>query len=178
MTTVQNIIQFILFQITWITAALGFTWFGSDIWSIVPLVLLGVTVLWSPVERFKKMIIVMAVIMGIGMDASLSLLGVYHFPEGREALPFIDLPYWLLIMWAGFSVTLVGSTLWLLNRTVPFVIFCGVFGPFSYWIGMKLGIIEFQLQWLPLMIALWSVWGWMMVWSWGLLGQSIKRAYV
>lgn len=177
MTTIQSVIQFILFQTTWLTAALGFVWFGTDIWSIVPLMLLAGTLVWSSVAYPKKTIIAIAVIVGITMDACLSHLGIYDFPQDRKALPFIDLPYWLVIMWVGFSMTLIGSTLWLLNRSISFVIFSGIFGPLSYWMGMNLGIIEFQLQWLPLLVTLWCAWGCMVVWSWGVLGRAEKGVF-
>lgn len=165
----QTLIQFAVFQITWIVAALGYQWFGTELWMWPALLGLLLTLVWSPVP-IKSIVVALGIgiSLGVFMDGMLSLLGIYAFPEKRAALPQDWIPLWLTVMWCAFVVTLMGSALWLLNKPIAFLLASAVMGPLSYCVGMQLGIIQFQLSSLPIMVLGWAIWAAMFsaIWQW------------
>jgi len=165
----QTLIQFAVFQITWIVAALGYQWFGTELWMWPALVGLLLTLVWSPVPiKSIAIALVAGISLGVLMDGVLSLLGIYAFPEERATLPHDWIPLWLVVMWCAFVTTLMGSALWLLNKPVPFLLASAVMGPLSYFVGMQLGIIQFELSSLPIMVVGWAIWAAMFsaIWQW------------
>ncbi|MFT6155051.1 MAG: hypothetical protein ACJA0E_001550 [Bermanella sp.] len=149
----QLISNVVFFQITWFGAA-----FGYEAYALISLVLLAVTQVFSP-EVIKAVIlgVIVAIALGLAMDSTLHMLGIYQFPDASE-LSILNLPYWLLIMWAAFSLTIFTSFHWSLNRHVIFVILCALMGPFSYIAGRELNIIEFSNNDILFMVGAWGSW--------------------
>jgi hypothetical protein len=149
----QLISNIIFFQITWISAA-----FGYEAYSLISLVLLAATQVFST-EVIKAVMlgVIVAIALGLAMDSTLHILGIYQFPDASN-FSIINLPYWLLIMWAAFSLTIFTSFHWSLNRHVIFVILCALMGPFSYVAGRELDIIEFSNNDMLLMVGAWGSW--------------------
>jgi hypothetical protein len=149
----QLLANLVLFQITWISAALGY-----EVYALVSLILLAGTQIFS-LEAIKSVVlgVITAIILGLSMDSALVLLGIYQFPE-TSTLSILNLPYWLLIMWSAFSLTVFVSFHWALNRQLIFVILCAVMGPFSYVAGRQLNIIEFANNDILIMVGAWGSW--------------------
>jgi hypothetical protein len=157
----QLIANVVLFQVTWISAAVGY-----EAYALVSLVLLLGTQIFSPEEiRSVVLGVVTAIILGLSMDSVLVLLGIYQFPD-TSMLSVLNLPYWLLIMWSAFGLTIFISLHWALNRQLIFVILCAVMGPFSYAAGRQLNIIEFTNNDILIMVAAWGSWAMLFLVIW------------
>jgi hypothetical protein len=77
-------------------------------------------------------------IVGCFVDLSISYVGLFSFKEGEL------LPFWLVLLWANFSLTFHYSMSWLLRVPVLVqAILGGVFGCFSYYAAYKLGAVEY-----------------------------------
>lgn len=172
MTRPQLIVQVVLFQAIWFLAALGFNWFGHDVWMLICLLFLLITLCWSPVHiRHIAIMLPVGIALGVLMDGLLTLSGIYSFTESRWSLPFDWLPLWLATMWVGFVTTLMGGVLWLLDKPRAFVLACALFGPLSYLAGAQLGIIIINLNWMPVVILAWAGWGYAVSRLWMVLSR-------
>ena len=92
--------------------------------------------------------------LGIAVDGSLSLAGVYQFGEG------VVLPLWLCCLWFAFATTLWRS----LGFLARYPLLAGLAGalamPFNYWAGEKLGAVAFGLplpHTLAIMALTWAI---------------------
>lgn len=157
MTTQSRLLNAILFQMMWFSAALL-----SDELALGVLGVLVVHFIWAShlardLSLGKGFVVLVAFLIGLAIDYSLKNAGIYEFDTSRTWLG--SLPVWLVIMWAGFSFTLYGSLEWLLAKPIAFVFCCAIFGPFSYWVGMNIGIVRFFIEDLVVISCLWIVWG-------------------
>jgi hypothetical protein len=157
----QLISNVALFQITWISAA-----FGHEAYALISLVLLAGTQVFSS-DAIRRVIVgvILAIVLGLVMDSALVAFDVYQFPDVSN-LSIINLPYWLLIMWSAFSLTIFVSFHWALNRHLIFITLCALMGPFSYAAGRELNIIEFSNNDILLMIVAWGAWAMVFLLIW------------
>ena len=94
-------------------------------------------------------------LIGSLVDLSASYIGLFSFKDG------LILPFWLILLWANFSLTFHYSMLWL--KRVPIMIQAilgGVFGCFSYFAAYKLGAVDYPFgETLTILglIVIWSV---------------------
>mgnify|MGYP005993486279 CR=1 FL=1 len=153
------ILNIVLFQITWISAALL-----SEVYALISLCFLSLTLWFSSLGKntiIKR--IVIAVLLGVIMDSMMSYLGVYRYPQ-TTLIPMLNIPVWLLIMWAGFACSLCLSLNWAVNKPAIFILLCAAFGPASYLIGVKLEIILI-IESAPLYMAMaWAAWAACFLW--------------
>lgn len=124
-------IQLVAFQGYWLLAVVG----GNGGIGLILLLLLLHFYL-TPSRRADGRVLLLALI-GIGSDALLTRLGVFHF----DAMPF-----WLGLLWLGFVLTLGHSMSWL--RRLPWYALApvgAVAGMASYMAGWKLGAVTLPL---------------------------------
>jgi FtsH-binding integral membrane protein len=147
------ILNVVLFQVTWASAALL-----DEVYALISVCLLLLTLGFSALSRntiIKR--IVLAVLLGVLMDALMSYLGVYAFSE-TILIPVLNIPLWLLIMWIGFACSLCVSLDWAINKPVMFILLCAAFGPASYLLGVRLNIIIISESALFYMAIIWGTW--------------------
>lgn len=147
------ILNVVLFQLTWASAALL-----DEVYALICLCLLLSTLIFSALPRdsiIKRMLL--AVLLGVLMDAVMSYLGVYVFSE-NILIPVLNIPLWLLIMWVGFACSLCVSLNWAINKPVIFILLCAAFGPASYFLGVKLNIIVIAEAALLYVAIVWGIW--------------------
>ena len=88
------------------------------------------------------------IVLGICIDSLFTASGVFQF---EQEMPF--LPFWMWSLWIAFSTTLPLSLRLLGSNNYLAALTGGLGFPFSYYLGYKLGAIEFGLP-LPWLIAL------------------------
>jgi hypothetical protein len=167
MKTWQLFFSIVLFQVTWLSAA-----FTYEIISLLGLIGLMIVLKYSPVNTWSIVVgIIVALGLGILMDASLYRLNIYYSP-GSEILFYLNIPIWLVIMWLAFSTTLFSSLYWALSRPIIFIGLCALLGPASYLAGREIGIIQFENTNLLFIVFSWSIWSLLFLLIWH---QFIKR---
>lgn len=169
MKTWQLILSVIVFQVTWISAA-----FSYELVALIGLLGLILLLKFSEVDAGKILISSnIAILTGVAMDASLYSLGVYDFP-GSHILFYLNVPVWLLIMWAAFSTTLFSSLYWSLDKPLIFIPLCALSGPLSYLAGREIGIIAFTNESLLIMVVGWFIWSCLFLLLWHFLFKKIS----
>ena len=163
----QVILNALLFQATWLSAALL-----SD--AVAGLCLIGLLAsLTFSVIPLRAMLLGMswAVLSGFSMDVFFNYLGLYRFDVSREVVPNTAMPIYLLVMWIGFAASLYVSVHWLMAKKVLFVLLCSVMGPLSYVAGRELGIIDFANEHIVFMVVGWGVWAVFFIWLYARLNR-------
>ena len=137
-------IQLVLFQALWLICVMG-----QNDWILLALMMIGLHFMFSPVFMHDLRVLPLALI-GISIDATLALSGVYAF----ESFPF-----WLGLLWAGFSLSLGHSLVWLKKiPTVLLIPLAAVMGSASYLAGWKLDAVELPFGVSTSMLLLAFIW--------------------
>ena len=92
-------------------------------------------------------------VIGGGADALLSLTGVFVFPDQQL------IPYWLLLLWAHFALSLNYSMFWLASKPYWLKSLCaGIFAPLSYLAGVKFSAVTLPLGELLSLFIIAVIW--------------------
>jgi hypothetical protein len=150
--SVNNIINFVGFQIVWFAAVLGAA--NAMPWTGVIAILIWLAVHLS-VHR-KQLIqevglIIFAALLGYSLDSILVLLNAIQFPEHAQ----LGYPstLWMVALWINFATTIRHSLSWLNHRYFLMTFVGGVSGALAYWAGVQLGALLFN----DTVIALFSI---------------------
>jgi hypothetical protein len=76
---------------------------------------------------------ILALVLGVSIDGTLSELGWLRYATPTPALPAGGAPLWILALWASFSLTLTRSLAWLSGHPVWGALFGAIGGPIAYW---------------------------------------------
>lgn len=151
------VINVVLFQIGWfacvLSAAAGHPWLGA----LMALLIIAWHVRRAPLPRAETKLIVLAVAIGAIWESLLVWQGWLVYPTGM-LLPNVA-PYWIVVMWALFAITLNASLRWLKGRWLMGVLFGAAGGPLAFLAGREFGAVEFadtQVALTALMIG-WAV---------------------
>lgn len=93
-------------------------------------------------------------VLGIIVDGTLVQLGFFSFTT-----PGFPLPFWLVVIWLGLSITPNHSLAWMKNRPLLSLFFGAIGGPAAYWAGVRLGAATFHWEVFPSLALLALVWG-------------------
>ncbi|MFZ1385947.1 MAG: DUF2878 domain-containing protein [Thiolinea sp.] len=141
------LIDFALFQAIWWVAAL---WGNAAlVWLVL---LLGVHLLVLH-QHIKRDLLAMCLIapVGWGIDLSLQALGFWDLHS--------QLPFWLLVIWAGFVLSLFYSLAWLQKlKSIYQALIGGFAGSLSYFGGAKLGALSFNYSVFSSFLLIWVIW--------------------
>ncbi|HPY41167.1 MAG TPA: DUF2878 domain-containing protein [Thiolinea sp.] len=127
------LIDLAIFQGIWWVAAL---WGNAALLVLVLLLGLHFLVLNQTIRRDVLAMCLIAPV-GWGIDLSLQAFGFWdlHSP----------LPFWLLVIWAGFVLTLFYSLAWLQKlKPIYQALIGGIAGSLSYFAGAKVGALSFN----------------------------------
>ena len=141
------------YQIVWFSAVIGA---GRGLWW--PGVLAAAAfALWqlstSSQPRAELRLIPVAIVCGTLLDGGLALSGFARYAAGEPAL-FGGAPLWIVSLWAAFSLTLLHSMTFLLNRPVIAAVFGAIGGPLAY-LGAARGwqaIVFVEPRWTALLM--------------------------
>ena len=136
-----KIINFILFQIGWVTALYFNTW-----WS-------GLICLLFAITNFRLLFLHSVPNLLIGcLIASLGMLNdallLWHDVISIRSIS--SFPFWLAGLWLLFTSTFDGCLSWLNNKSLVLLSFVGAIGgATSYYAGCKIGAINYHFWHLP-----------------------------
>lgn len=121
------------FQLVWLStvagAGMGLWWPGLLVLAVFAAWQLGCS--HCPKADLKLMLV--AVTLGLLVDSAWIWLGLLNF---ASPLPWTWLaPIWILVLWAGFALTLNHSMAGLRSHPVLAVAFGALGGPLAYWIA-------------------------------------------
>lgn len=149
-----NVINFVLFQISWLVCVLSG---AAD--TNLPAILMTVVFVLVHFRYFAWRyadfrLIIAGLLMGLVLDSFYSAAGLMAY--NAQSLPPIA-PWWILCLWINFMLTLNHSLSWLLERRWLAALISAVGSPLSYYAGQKLG----ALYWLqPEMLIIVSAVTW------------------
>lgn len=147
----------LLFQALWFAAVLGA---ANGLWwpaAPVLLALIAWTWFWSPTWKRDFLLLGVAVLLGIVIETLFAFTGWIRY---ATALPSAQVaPIWILLMWAGFALT-VNHSLQPLLRTRWLALLSGaVFGPLAYFGAARLGAVQgFGMDLLPMIAVIALAW--------------------
>ncbi|MDH5368610.1 MAG: DUF2878 domain-containing protein [Gammaproteobacteria bacterium] len=151
------VINIILFQVGWfacvLTAASSLPYFGA----FISLVILGTHVFISKQYRQELRMIFIAMMIGFIWDSLLVSIGWITYQSGM-VFDFMA-PYWIVLMWALFAITINSSLSWMKEKLALASLFGAIAGPLAYYAGVKLGAVYFIYE-LNALVALsigWAV---------------------
>tara|TARA_Y100001970_G_C13819870_1_gene644310 strand:+ start:176 stop:697 length:522 start_codon:yes stop_codon:yes gene_type:complete len=151
-----RIYDLIGFKICWIACAFSTTW-GTPY--LGPLLTLIFILLHLVIVKFNSRdikIIILALMIGLIIDSLFFQFNLITYQGGVLAQLKLA-PFWILSMWAGFSVTLLYSLDSIKNRYFISGLLGFFGGPLSYNAGVQIGSIT--LNGLLAYIVLGIVWG-------------------
>ncbi|AOY87628.1 hypothetical protein BKP64_05275 [Marinobacter salinus] len=144
--TARNILNFIAFQIGWLTCIV---YPGLPSAGLVALLLVLHFVLVSQNRMSELQFIGLGTVIGAALDLLWFRTGILDDGSGEVFLT----PPWLVAVWAIFLTTLSHSLNWISRkRWLPFVL-APVAGPFTYWSASQLGAVSLP-QLVPSLLAL------------------------
>ncbi|RUO44019.1 hypothetical protein CWE15_02225 [Aliidiomarina taiwanensis] len=142
----RRIIPFFLFDIVWFLAV-----WGRDAYVLINTVLVLCLFLFNGrqlVAQAKPLILF--VLFGLGAELLFVMFHVIRFTQTDF------LPFWLVVLWLGFSATAFSSMDWLAGRYVLAALLGAVFGPVTYLAGVRFGAAQIQIS-EPHMIFFYAV---------------------
>ena len=143
----------LVFQVAWFACVAG----GNAGALAAALVLLPLQAVWAGRrDRREWGLVLLFSAAGVAMDLGWQAVGLLDF-SGDLLGP---LPFWLAMLWLFFSGTLLRSLALLQRRLLLAALLGAVAGPFSYWVGMRLGAatsVNSPLEVALVMAPAWAV---------------------
>ena len=136
-TSVNNLINLILFQSVWFATILGIAQ-GTIMPGVIGLSLfVGVHLLTFESAKIDLALAALAILIGCIVETAVIQAGLIVYMHN---LPFEGVaPAWILILWANLALTLNGCLGWLKGRYLLAAVLGATGAPLSYFGGIKLG---------------------------------------
>jgi len=152
------LVNVVFFQIVWIAcvagAGKGYAWAGLP-------VLIAFCIYHAYVTQTRKAdfsLLAICVVIGGASDTLLIQLGLLRFDQPIPSTEFA--PVWILMLWAGFALTLNHSMAFFKGKTAAAITFGVLGGPLAYWIANNLwSAVQFTAPDWQVFGALAIVWG-------------------
>ena len=94
--------------------------------------------------------------LGLLVDGTLQQVGFFTFRS-----PGFPIPFWLLVIWLGFAMTIHHSLSWFKDKLLLAALFGGLGGPAAYWAGTHLEAVSFNWPLPSSLFVLAVVWSMM-----------------
>ena len=144
---INSRLKFIIFnilglQITWGACAYGATQSLPMLGVYVGLTYIVLHFVFVD-ERQRDMYVGLIIgLLGILLDIMNEHFNIVSFRT--QVSSYLTLPYWLLVLWAVFSLMVPHSLYWLRKNTFVASLAGAIGGSMSYWMGHKLGALTFS----------------------------------
>lgn len=138
---VNLLFNFAVFQIGWFACVLGAATNMSLLGSTIAVLLIAIHL--SRVADLRAELYLIAVAITLGFLWESLLLSQQWLAYAGSSAGSIFAPYWLVVMWALFAITINVSMAWMKNRWLLAVVMGAIFGPMAFIAGEKLGAVEF-----------------------------------
>lgn len=110
---------------------------------IVAVLVLALHFFWVSVNKKKDLYEVLVIAaLGIILDSTLNITGVLTFTGIQGFL----VPLWLIFIWPLFATLISYTFVVIRNKLINQIIVGGLFAPFSYITGAKLGLLTINLD--------------------------------
>ena len=138
------LINGVLFQALWFSAvygsAHGWTW---------PCLLLLLTLSYWQLQTKRRAqsdikLLLIAIVMGLVIDSAWINIGIMEFTN-KTPVAWLS-PLWILVLWAGFALTINHSMSWLKSHPLLPSLLGLISAPLSYYAGKKFGAVEYNLD--------------------------------
>ena len=157
MYKLYNIFTLIGFKITWLSCVVGEISYGSLPGFLIGLIFLTLFFLFSK-NKFKNFIVIgFFSVVGYLFDSVLSILDLFKI---NAEVNLLFLPIWFLVLWPSFCCLLINVLSFLKNNNLLSLFVGLIFGPLSYYAGVKIGLAEPLNSYVFLLISFY--WGLMM----------------
>jgi hypothetical protein len=144
------LINFAAFQIGWLACVIGgaqqMPWLGTGL----ALAIISLHLWLSPRPRQELALVLTAGVIGAAWDSLLVTFGWLVYPSGT--LIANTAPHWIVALWMVFATTLNVSMRWLRQRWLLAAVLGAIAGPLSYFIGYRLGGVEFPQFWTSMLV--------------------------
>lgn len=143
--------------IMWINL-IGFNvaWFGlvtiGNGFVPVALIWLAVHLYYAKLRATEIKLVLIVALIGITLDSSLTLLGIFHFDS-------LLIPFWLMILWCCFAATLAHSLKFLAKSKMLQFVVGAALAPLSYIAGFTLSAVDFGYSVATTYLLLALLWG-------------------
>ncbi len=145
-STARNIINFLNLQVVWFAIILGVAY--GIIWPAI--IAVAGSLIWQSLPANRNPLdmraIMVCLLVGFVLDSLWASTGLVsyqmHWPLTSIA------PFWIMMLWLAFALTLNHSFSWLHDHTWIAVLAGIVVWPLSYYAGQRLGAIELNQFWL------------------------------
>ncbi|MDC2889936.1 DUF2878 domain-containing protein [Psychrosphaera algicola] len=147
-----------MFNIIWFQV----NWFGLIAYQtyFVPISILSICLHLYLNKAYRRADIKLALIVtasGCIIETLMIQLGIISFDQFALLLGF--LPFWLVVLWTCFALTLNHSMKFFAKHPLLAVICGSLFGPLSYLAGIELGAATSQVKPFLLFLSYSFVWG-------------------
>lgn len=136
----KNIYNFILFQALWLYTVLGVA--KNNLWPAI-IIFSGFAILFlfsDYSHKTDKKLFVFCIFTGSIVD---SILAKSRLVEYQQNIGYENIaPYWILLLWGGFALTLNHSMSWMLRKPKVAYSFITIGAPLSYFSASKLGAVD------------------------------------
>ncbi len=129
----KRVVSFLAYQAAWV-ACVQWAGQGRLTWGLLAVAaLMALNLVLASDRRATIALALIAGIVGLVVDTSLGLLGVFSFSFA---------PPWIVALWMAFGSILPAFLSWLAGRYVWAAVLGAVAAPISYYGGVRLGAVE------------------------------------
>ncbi len=145
------------YQLTWLMCVFGELIYNSFIPGLIcGLFFLIICFLNSAKIKKTIQIVFLISIMGYSFDTLLVFFEIYNF---NSSFHVGVLPIWMIVLWPSFSILFDEILIFLSKYKIIAVILSSILGPFTYFAGSPLGLINISnlLLFFILMVSFWAI---------------------
>jgi Protein of unknown function (DUF2878) len=129
----KTLINVVFFQALWLVsvggAGQGYWWVGLPVLALF----IVYHFLTTPWKKADAQLMLISIFLGFIADSVLVQLGLLQF---MQAIPWLGFaPVWIVVLWAGFALTLNHSMAFFQTRIVWAVVFGFFGGPLAYYVA-------------------------------------------
>ena len=138
----KTLIHAMLLNALWFSVVLGVA-YQHKLTAVVVFVLMVLVTAYEGWERSDWMALLIGLMVGVILDGFLQASGWVDYGQwfnGSQWLP----PYWILMLWMGFALSLKIGMRWLFKHYWLGAIFLIIGAPLSYFSADKLGAVVLQ----------------------------------
>jgi hypothetical protein len=151
-----KLVNYALYQAGWFCCVLGAAnerpWMGTAVG--IALILVHVARVPRPLEELK--LLLAAGLVGGVLDSLQSWAGLLVVRSGHVAESLA--PPWIVVMWMQFATLFRFGLSFLLGRYVLGAVLAALGGPLAFWVGSRLGAVQFPPPASRSLIVLGLVW--------------------
>ena len=143
------------YQLTWLMCVLGEKIYNQPLIGVITGSVFSILYFYYSKNKYRALLITLSIALpGYLFDSIVVYLNIYEF---NSSLKIGILPIWMLVLWISFAILFDQVFVFLKNYQKIGILFSSILGPFTYYAGSPLGIIEIHNYniFLLIMIIFW-----------------------